>query len=73
LIDSNAILGELDASLFPGVGSEVKVHSGFRDEHAVTALEVINEVEKLMVEKNTKNIAVVSFCHNLNKFKFIFF
>lgn len=68
LIDSNVILGELDTSLFPGVGTEVKVHSGFRGEHAVTALDVINEVERLMVEKNTKNITVVRLlaCHNLN-------
>ncbi len=69
LTNSNAILGGLNTSLFPGVGSEVKVHSGFRDEHAVTALDVINEVIRLMVEKNTKNITVVSFYHILNNLR----
>lgn len=34
LEDVDIVLEELDQSLFPGVPSSVKVHSGFKDAHA---------------------------------------
>lgn len=48
-----------DSTLFPGVDPSVKVHSGFADEHAKTALIILNEVERLMTLHNTKTVTAV--------------
>jgi len=58
--DADKRLDKLDATLFPGVDPDVKVHSGFRNEHAVTASVVFNEVKRLIVDKKTKNITLVT-------------
>jgi hypothetical protein len=57
--DADKRLDQLDATLFPGVDPDVEVHSGFRDEHAVTAPVIFNEVKRLMVDKKTKNVTIV--------------
>lgn len=48
-----------DSTLFPGVDPSVKVHSGFADEHAKTALIILNEVERLMTLHNTKTVTAI--------------
>ena len=69
--DADKRLDKLDAPLFPGVDPEVKVHSGFRNEHAVTASVVFNEVKRLMIDKKTKNITIVT--KSLKSFKKSFY
>ena len=67
-------MGSLSTTLFPGVSSSVKVHSGFRDEHAKTAPAILAEVKRLMSVKGTTNVAVVSstlyifLCFKMNKY-----
>ena len=68
-MDADKRLDRLDATLFPGANSDVKVHSGFRNEHAVTASVVFNEVKRLMVDKKTKNITIVKLYRILNLFE----
>lgn len=41
LTDADFILGGLDSSLFPGLSSDIKVHSGFRNEQSLYALLVV--------------------------------
>lgn len=53
-------MGSLSTTLFPGVSSSVKVHAGFRDEHAKTAPAILAEVKRLMSVKGTTNVALVS-------------
>lgn len=61
LTDVNIHMSSLSTALFPGVSSSIRVHEGFRDQHAKTASKILAEVKNLMNSKNTKNVAVVSF------------
>lgn len=49
----------LNATLFPGIPSTVQVHDGFRDEHALTALQILEEVKRLMTVHNTQTVTCV--------------
>ena len=60
LTDVDIDFSDLDPSLFPGVFDGVQVHSGFADEHAKTANQVLAEVKKLMSEHNTTKVTPVS-------------
>lgn len=44
----------LDSTLFPGVSSVVLVHDGFRNEHALAALEILTEVKSLIAFKGAE-------------------
>ncbi|KAF9012416.1 Alpha/Beta hydrolase protein [Cyathus striatus] len=59
LTDINILMDPLDTNLFPGVSSNVLVHDGFRNEHALTAPAILTEVKRLMTVKNTKNVATI--------------
>ncbi|GLB37516.1 putative lipase (class 3) [Lyophyllum shimeji] len=59
LTDANILMDPLDTSLFPGVGSNVLVHDGFRNAHALTATKILAEVKKLMSSKSTKSVTIV--------------
>ncbi|CAE6394025.1 unnamed protein product [Rhizoctonia solani] len=59
LTDANAFFGNLNTSLFPGVSSAVKVHSGFRDAHAESASAVLAAVKKVMAEKSSSKVTLV--------------
>ncbi|KAF8893960.1 alpha/beta-hydrolase [Infundibulicybe gibba] len=59
LTDVNILQDNLDSTLFPGVSSSVTVHDGFRNEHALTAPEILTEVKRLMAAKNTKQVTVI--------------
>ncbi|KAJ7102986.1 lipase [Mycena crocata] len=48
LTDANFVLDRLDATLFPGVSSSVEAHSGFADEHAKTATQILAAVQKAL-------------------------
>jgi len=59
LTDVDFFLATLSTTLFPGVSSAVEVHSGFRDEHALTADIILAEVKSLMTSKGTNNIVTI--------------
>ncbi|KAK7029439.1 hypothetical protein VNI00_014571 [Paramarasmius palmivorus] len=49
----------LSSSLFPGISSSVKVHSGFADVQEKTAAEILAAVKKAMADNNTNKITTV--------------
>ncbi|KAI6039317.1 Alpha/Beta hydrolase protein [Pisolithus marmoratus] len=59
LTDVNISLGSLDPSLFPGVGSNVQVHSGFANEHALTAPTILAEVNKLLTQYSAASVTLI--------------
>ena len=59
LTDANAIFGTLDTSLFPGVGSTVMVHTGFRDAHKKSATSVLSAVQTAISRYGAKKVTVV--------------
>ncbi|KAF5340885.1 hypothetical protein D9758_012176 [Tetrapyrgos nigripes] len=56
LTDIDIVPVPLPADLFPGVPSEVRVHHGFRTEHARTANIILNEVIRLMNGTGSKTV-----------------
>jgi hypothetical protein len=60
LTDVNILQEPLDTILFPGIPSSVRVHDGFRNQHALTAPKILSEVKNLMASKNTKKVTCVS-------------
>ncbi|KAE9395851.1 alpha/beta-hydrolase [Gymnopus androsaceus JB14] len=59
LTDVEFDLAPLSTTLFPGVSSSVEVHSGFQDEHALTAATILAEVKSLMASKGTNNLVMI--------------
>ncbi|RDB17931.1 Lipase [Hypsizygus marmoreus] len=59
LTDLNLIRGPLDPGLFPGVPSDVSVHTGFRDQHALTADTIFAEVQRLLTITGSKKVITV--------------
>ncbi|TFY56839.1 hypothetical protein EVJ58_g7393 [Rhodofomes roseus] len=59
ITDGDAVLTNLDSSLFPGVSSDIEVHQGFADAQSSTASDVLSAVQKTMSQYSTSNIAVV--------------
>ncbi|KAK7031541.1 lipase [Favolaschia claudopus] len=57
--DSDFFLGSLDSSLFPGVSSSVEVHSGFRDEQAKTAPQILAAVQTALAQSGVKKVTLV--------------
>lgn len=60
LTDAEVILDSLNTSLFPGVSSDVQVHDGFQDQHALTASKILAEVKRLMSAHGTNSVTCVS-------------
>jgi hypothetical protein len=58
--DAQILQLPLNTELFPGVPSFVRVHSGFRNEHALTAAKILAEVKNLLKAKDARQVAVVS-------------
>ncbi|KAG1770869.1 Alpha/Beta hydrolase protein [Suillus placidus] len=59
LTDANALMERLDPMLFPGVDSSVEVHSGFANEHALTASIILKEVKSLISQYNANSVTLV--------------
>ncbi|KAF7365038.1 Lipase-3 domain-containing protein [Mycena venus] len=51
--------GGLNSTLFPNAPAGLKIHSGFRDEHQLTADEIRTEVQRLIADKGAKQVTVV--------------
>lgn len=63
LTDIDVPLAPLSSTLFPGISSDVEVHTGFQDEHALTADVILAEVKSLMSSVGTSNIVAVRIVH----------
>ena len=59
LTDVNILISSLDNKLFSGISPSVRAHTGFRDEHALTAAKILAEIKNLMASKNTQSITLV--------------
>ena len=59
LTDINIILENLDSTLFPGAPSDVKVHSGFADEQAKTATDILASVKSLLSAHSGASVTTV--------------
>jgi hypothetical protein len=49
----------LDQARFPGAPDNVKIHQGFRDAHYDTALDILNETQRLIATKGSDNVVLV--------------
>lgn len=80
--DADFFLTNLDSTLFPGISSDIKVHSGFASDqasydlhlvasthlnrHDSTATDVLAAVQKTMSEYGTTNVTMVG--HSLGEY-----
>ncbi|KAH7908319.1 Alpha/Beta hydrolase protein [Hygrophoropsis aurantiaca] len=56
--DADFFLTSLDTTLFPGISSSIEVHSGFKDEQADTATDVLAAVESAMSTYGTTSVTM---------------
>ncbi|KAJ7095743.1 Alpha/Beta hydrolase protein [Mycena belliarum] len=59
LTDLKLLKGALNSTLFPGTPKGVETHIGFRDQHAIKALEIQAEVKRLIKEKGATQVTTV--------------
>ncbi|KAK0490187.1 alpha/beta-hydrolase [Armillaria luteobubalina] len=57
--DLNITLSKLDSNLFPGISSDIEVHSGFKESQARAAADVLSNVTIAMSTYATNSVAVV--------------
>ncbi|KAF9471994.1 alpha/beta-hydrolase [Pholiota conissans] len=57
--DGAFVLKNLDSTLFPGISSDIEVHSGFADEHAKTATSVLAAVNTAIQKSGLKEVTMV--------------
>ncbi|KAJ6474669.1 lipase [Mycena vitilis] len=57
--DSNFFLESLDPTLFPGLSSSIETHSGFANEQAKTAPQVLAAVQKGIAQFGVKKVTLV--------------
>lgn len=59
LTDIDFIPDELDPELFPGLPQDIKVHNGFGEAHAETALPVLAAVRKALSQSKLNKVTIV--------------
>jgi len=59
LEDANIIFSKLDPTLFPGIHSSVKVHSGFKDTQASVATDVLAAVQTALAQHGVTKVTTV--------------
>lgn len=59
LTDLDFIPVALDPKQFPGIPDTVKVHEGFRAAHYDTATAILNETQRIIAEKGSKQVVLV--------------
>ncbi|KAK0188493.1 alpha/beta-hydrolase [Armillaria mellea] len=59
LTDVDFVLSPLDSGLFPGISSDIMVHSGFRDAQARSAEDILRAVTTALSEHNTNSVTLV--------------
>ena len=57
--DVQALQLPLDTKLFPGISSTILVHTGFRNQHSLTARTILHEVKSLLDTKDARHVTVV--------------
>ncbi|GBE86677.1 lipase [Sparassis crispa] len=66
LTDVNLIQEALDPTLFPGLSTDILVHSGFANEQSLTAADVLSAVQETMAKYGVNQVTIVG--HSLGKF-----
>ncbi|KAB5587881.1 Lipase [Ceratobasidium theobromae] len=66
LTDAEIALETLDTTLFPGVSSSVKAHSGFKKAHAATAATILATVKQVISDHSATKVLAVG--HSLGAF-----
>ncbi|KAK0489329.1 alpha/beta-hydrolase [Armillaria novae-zelandiae] len=59
LTDGDFALSPLDSNLFPGISSDILVHSGFRDSQARSAEDILRAVTTALSKHNTNSVTLV--------------
>ncbi|KAG8927671.1 hypothetical protein FRC02_007947 [Tulasnella sp. 418] len=59
LVDANIVFDPLNTTLYPGINPSIKAHDGFTNAHDRSALQILQAVQRGMVENKTKNVALV--------------
>ncbi|KAG2129110.1 Alpha/Beta hydrolase protein [Suillus clintonianus] len=59
LTDADVLMERLNSTLFPGVDTSVEVHSGFADEHALTASIILEEVKSLISQYDASSVTLI--------------
>ncbi|KIJ65380.1 hypothetical protein HYDPIDRAFT_167094 [Hydnomerulius pinastri MD-312] len=59
ITDADFFLTNLDSTLFPGISSDIEVHSGFKDSQADTATDVLAAVQTTMSKYSTTSVTMV--------------
>ncbi|KAI0684506.1 Alpha/Beta hydrolase protein [Cytidiella melzeri] len=59
LTDIDIVKETLDSTLFPGVPSDVEVHSGFANEQAKTATQILSAVQTALSENGASSVTLV--------------
>ncbi|KAI0339395.1 lipase [Trametopsis cervina] len=59
LTDADFFLDSLDSTLFPGVSSDVEVHSGFAKEQAKTAPQILSAVQTALSAHKSSSVTLV--------------
>ncbi|KAF8129294.1 Alpha/Beta hydrolase protein [Boletus edulis] len=59
LTDADFIMDGLDSSLYPGISPDIQVHSGFRDDQAQTASEILQGVQTAMSKFGASSVTLV--------------
>ena len=65
MTDFRFVQKNLSSTLFPGVPSDVSVHSGFADEHAKTATTILDAVRVLLSLYRASTVVSVSGAQDL--------
>jgi len=56
--DGDIVLENLDSTLFPGISSSIKVHSGFATSQASSATDVLSAVQSTMSKYDTSTVTI---------------
>ncbi|KAG6332031.1 hypothetical protein ID866_7058 [Astraeus odoratus] len=59
ITDGDIVLTNLDPSLFPGISSDIEVHSGFKNAQASTATAVLSAVQTAMSKYESTDVTMV--------------
>lgn len=51
----------LDPVLFPGAPAGATAHSGFQEQHAMTAMPILEEVKRLLAATGSRSVTLVSY------------
>jgi len=57
--DADIVMTTLDSTLFPGLSSDIEVHSGFADAQAKAATDVLSAVQTTMSQYSASKVAIV--------------